>query len=50
VTIFAETQPVVIYEPKGEYLDGGNLEGWLRANLTLARDIPKLNKIIKEFV
>lgn len=33
---------VVIHTPVGEYLDGGYLAGWLKANLTVAQNIPEL--------
>jgi len=41
---WAETEPVVIYQPQGEYLDGGNPEEWLKANITVAKTDPKLRE------
>ncbi len=45
----AETEPVLVLETRGEYLDGGNLKNWLKTNLTLAKDQPELKKVIKKF-
>jgi UTP-glucose-1-phosphate uridylyltransferase len=48
----AKTQDVVIYTPQGEYLDCGYPLGWLKANLTIAKNDPKLkielDKYLKE--
>jgi UTP--glucose-1-phosphate uridylyltransferase len=45
----AETSPVVVMETQGEYLDGGNLKNWLKANLTVAKNNPELKQVIKKF-
>lgn len=46
----ALTEKVVIHQPQGEYLDGGYPLGWLIANLTVAKDRPKLWEEVKKFV
>lgn len=50
VTTLAQTGNVVIHQPKGEYLDGGYVDGWLKANLVLARNNPELYTELKEFL
>jgi UTP--glucose-1-phosphate uridylyltransferase len=47
---WAKTQPVVIYQPEGEYLDGGNPEEWLKANITVASADPKLKQLMTEWL
>lgn len=46
----AETGKVVIHTPQGEYLDGGYVAGWLKANLTLAKQDPELKAELAEFL
>ncbi len=46
----AQTQPVVIYQPQGEYLDGGNPEEWLKANITVAKTDPSLREKILNWI
>lgn len=46
----AKESPVAVHVPKGEYLDCGNVAGWLIANLRLAKDDPKLWHEIQEFL
>jgi UTP--glucose-1-phosphate uridylyltransferase len=41
---------VAVYTPKGEYLDGGFVESWLKANLRVAWDNPQLRQAITEYV
>lgn len=48
VTTLAQNQPVLVYEPKGVYLDGGNLPGWLKANLITAWQDPSLRQPLVE--
>ncbi len=50
ITQIAKQSPVVVHVSKGEYLDGGNLLGWLKANLVMAKSKPKLYKQLSEFV
>lgn len=50
VTILAEDRPVVIHQPVGEYLDGGYVGGWLKANLTAAKSNPELYAELQEFL
>jgi UTP--glucose-1-phosphate uridylyltransferase len=38
----ARRSKVAIHIPHGEWLDGGSVEGWLKANLQVAMDDPKL--------
>lgn len=43
----ASTQKVAVLVPEGEYLDGGSIAGWLKANLTVAKQNPELwNQIL----
>ncbi len=48
LSILARDQNVVIHQPKGVYLDGGNIGGWLRANLLVGWQRPDLRKVIEE--
>lgn len=52
ITTLAQTQPVAIHQPTGEYLDGGYVMGWLKANLLIAQSDPtlrgELEQLIKE--
>ncbi len=50
VLSLAKMASVVVHLPKGEYLDGGYVGGWLRANLTVALKHPELLAEIKDFV
>ncbi|HRN86376.1 MAG TPA: sugar phosphate nucleotidyltransferase [Candidatus Dojkabacteria bacterium] len=50
LTIFAKDHDVVVFPTLGEYLDGGYLEGWLKANLLLASKDPQLLSSLKEYV
>jgi UTP--glucose-1-phosphate uridylyltransferase len=46
-TALAQQENVVIYEPKGEYIDSGDVYNWLAANLLIAKSDPLLwNKLI----
>lgn len=47
---WAKTEPIVIYQPQSEYLDGGNPEEWLRANITVAKTDPNLRKKMLEWI
>ena len=42
ITTLAQHAPVAIHTPQGEYLDGGYVEGWLKANLTVAKNHPQI--------
>ena len=50
ISQLALTEKVVIHQPQGEYLDGGYPLGWLIANLTVAKDHPKLWEEVKKIV
>lgn len=50
VTTLAQNNPVVIYQPNGEYFDGGYLEGWLKANIKIALKNPELRAEILKFI
>lgn len=50
LTIFAEDHDVVVFPTQGEYLDGGYLEGWLKANLLLASTDTQLLNNLKEYI
>ncbi len=41
ITTIAQTERVVIHTPTGEYLDGGDPVGWLRANLLVGKHHPE---------
>lgn len=49
VTTLAQTKNVAVYTPSGTYLDCGYPLGWLKANLTIAKDNPELWKELKTF-
>ncbi len=46
----AAENKVVIHTPQGEYLDGGDVLGWLQANLTVAGNVPELRAEIEKFL
>lgn len=50
VTQLAKTKQVVVYTPAGQYLDCGYPLGWLKANLTMAKDNPELRKELQSFL
>ncbi|MFZ5376155.1 MAG: UTP--glucose-1-phosphate uridylyltransferase [Patescibacteria group bacterium] len=50
VTELAKNKSIVIYEPQGEYLDGGSVAGWLKANITVAMNNPELRQVVVETV
>lgn len=50
VLTLAQQQQVVVHIPRGEYLDGGYLAGWLKANLVLLQSRPELKAEIAEFI
>lgn len=48
ITTIAQTQRVVIHAPNGQYLDGGDPIGWLRANLVVGKHHPEYGKQLAE--
>lgn len=50
ITQLAQQAPVVIHTPAGEYLDGGYVLGWLKANLMVARSQPELARELQELI
>ncbi|KKU18491.1 MAG: UTP-glucose-1-phosphate uridylyltransferase [Candidatus Pacebacteria bacterium GW2011_GWA1_46_10] len=50
VTTLAQTNNVVVYTPKGVYLDCGYPLGWLKANLVMAQDNPALKEELQTFL
>jgi len=50
VNLLAKQQDVAVYTPKGTYLDCGYLLGWLKANLTMAKDNPELRAELSKFI
>lgn len=46
----AATQPLVLYTPEGEYLDGGNPQEWLKANMAVAASDPKLKSQMQNWL
>lgn len=49
-TILAQNNNVCIYTPDGVYLDGGNVLGWLKANLVVANHNPELKEDLRNFI
>lgn len=49
-TKFAKDKKMVIYEPKGEYLDSGYVIGWLKANIIVAKDNPVIWAELEPFL
>ncbi|MEA2056434.1 MAG: sugar phosphate nucleotidyltransferase, partial [Patescibacteria group bacterium] len=49
ITQLAQNADVLVMETKEKYLDGGNLASWLKANLVVAQNDPKLRQVIKNF-
>lgn len=50
VQALAETRGVAVHQPHGDYLDGGSVESWLKANLRVAQDRPELKKLLKKLL
>lgn len=50
LTNLAKKSPVTVYSTTGEYLDGGFVEGWLKANLLVASKDPQLLSSLKEYI
>jgi len=50
VAQLAKKQEVVVHVLKGQYLDAGYPLGWLKANLTMAKDNPELRKELKKYL
>lgn len=45
----AQRSQVAVYRPRGEYLDGGRVISWLKANLRVAKDNPELRTELEAF-
>lgn len=50
LTNLAKKSLVTVYSTTGEYLDGGFVEGWLKANLLVASKDPQLLSSLKEYI
>lgn len=50
ISQLAQQKPVVIHQPSGEYLDGGYVMGWLKANLVIAQSHPEFAKELDELI
>lgn len=50
ITQLAQNNLVVIHKPVGEYLDGGYVMGWLKANLLVAKSQPELQAELHEML
>ncbi len=50
IGLLAEELPVVVFPTSGEYLDGGFVEGWLKANLLVASQDKELLQNLKEYI
>lgn len=50
VLTLARQHPVIPYIPQGEYLDGGYVAGWLKANLTVLAENKTALAEVKEFL
>ena len=46
----AKRSEVAIHIPQGEYLDGGDVKSWLRANIRVAMDNPELKQEILQLI
>ncbi len=46
----AQKSQVAIHIPQGEYLDGGSIKSWLKANLRIALDDEELKQEITQFI
>ncbi len=49
-TTLAQKNNVCIYTPTGVYLDGGNVLGWLKANLVVANSKSELKEDLRNFI
>jgi len=49
-TILAQKNNVCVYTADGEYLDAGNVLGWLKANLVVANNNPELKEDLRNFI
>jgi UTP--glucose-1-phosphate uridylyltransferase len=50
VAKLAKKQEVLVHIPDGKYLDAGYPLGWLKANLTMAKDIPEFRTELKKYL
>src|SRR5690606_8271830 len=50
ITQLAQTSDVVVYAPSGKYLDGGDVLGWLKANLEVAKTKPELKSELEKYL
>lgn len=50
ISELAQQHPVVIHQPVGEYLDGGYVMGWLKANLLVAKSQPELRDELQQLI
>lgn len=46
----AQRSQVLVHTPISKWLDGGNLNGWLKANLTVAWHDPRLKAELEKFI
>jgi len=46
----AKQSRVIIHTPQNEWLDGGSVKSWLKANLTVAWNNPELKKELTDFI
>jgi len=46
----AKQSGIAVHIPQNEFLDGGSVKSWLKANLTVAWDNPELKKELREFI
>lgn len=46
----AEQNGVMVHLPQGDYLDGGNVMSWLKANLRVAQDQPEYRAELAKFL
>ena len=49
VETLAQKSKVAVHTPSGEWLDGGSVAGWLKANLRVAQDLPELKAEVEGF-
>lgn len=48
ISELSHSKPVAVHVPQGEYLDCGNVAGWLKANLRIAQEDPVLWDELRE--
>lgn len=50
INLLAKQAPVTIHTPRGQYLDGGYVAGWLQANLEMAKNHPAIKAELDAYI